>query len=385
MSGEGSFPHQPPEPDDVESSGVEPTEGGRVLEFPSEADASEKASSSEAPVGTWADEPPGDEDVERLLRPAGTGSWQGAEVVEFPSPTSTQRRRRPEFARRSAEARAREQTGTQRTRPSDEPGEEDRPRYLASELLQKEWFPRAPLRRTLRWGSVALGVLGVGTTFALGGLDGNAFGLVALFALCAVAGVVPLEAELRGAALGLIGASGAGWLGYLSSADGAGAATPLLIACVTLTVAALLFRAAHKTSKLARVLVGVGLVAVAGYLVLTGGVDAMVVESMAWQSWVVPVSRFLLIATVLLGALTFLDPTGHGGAWILGGSLLGWLALDACGSLLVATWPVRAPAAELTPERLLVMGALPIFAAVTAGGLCQLLAFVSHRLHGKPA
>lgn len=382
MSGEGSFPHQPPEPDDVESSGIAPTKAGNVVELP--VQEASKSSESEAPVGTWADEPPGDEDVERLLRPAGTGQWQGGEVVEFPSPTSTQRRRRPEFARKSAEARARKQSGTQPAQPpAEEPTEEDRPKYLASELLQRDWFPKTPLRRTLRWGSVVLGVLGVGTTFALGGLDGNAFGLVALFALCAVAGVVPLEAELRGAALGLIGASGAGWLGYLSAAEGG--ATPLLIACITLTVAALLFRAEHRKSRMARVLVGVGLTAIAGYLVLTGGLDGMIVQSLAWQSWVVPASRLVLAAAVLLGALTFLDPHGHGGAWLLGGSLLGWLALDACGSLLVATWPLRAPATELTHERLLVMGALPIFAMVTAGGLCQLLAYVSYRQHGKKA
>ncbi len=400
MSGEGSFPHQSPEPPEDDAS-----EGGeaRVLEFPSDEGA--PPADSMVPSGTWADEP-AEDDVERLLRPAGVERWEGGEVVAFPSPTSTQRRKRPSFVASSAsrpepssEERDVEVTGEQpthdvsrRSRADEsrerliEPGEvaaADRPRFLASELLKEDWFPRTPLRRTLRWGSVVLGVAGVAAALGLGGLEGNALGLGALFALCAAAGVAPLSSELRGGALAITGAAGAGWLGYLSTAGGAGAATPLLIGCVTLTVAALLFRAAHRVSKLARVLVGVGLAATAGYLFLSGGLDGMVVESMDWQSWVVPISRLVLVAVVLLAALTFLDPNGHGGAWHVGFAFLAWLALDAGGAVALAAWPLRAPATALGPDRWLVIGALPLFAAVTAGGLCQLLALVSHHQHAR--
>ena len=394
---EGSFPHHSPlpEPPDGGAAGepVEaPPETGRVLEFPTDERARPEA---EAPVGTWADEPPaagtaGDEDVGRLLRPAGVGRWEGGEVVAFPSVPSTQTRKRPSFVReRQARGEAREpQARPPSPATGAEPAPEDRPKFLASELLHEDWFPRTPLRRTLRWGSVGAGVLGVGTVIAVtAGLGLGAFGLDSLalsvlFALCAIAGLAPLTAEQRGAALTLVGAAGASWLGVLSTSSTDAAATPLLLACVTLTVAALLFRAAHRTSRLARALLAVGLLATAGYLVLSGGIAAMTVESMEWQAWVVPASRWLLAAVVLVSALSFLDPTGHGGAWALGVAFLVWLALDATGLVALAAWPARAPAAAVTAERWFIIGALPIFAAVTAGGLCQLLALVSHRLHG---
>jgi hypothetical protein len=226
-------------------------------------------------------------------------------------------------------------------------------------------------------------VVGAALALGLGGLEGISFGIAALFALCATAGVVPLTPQLRGAALATVGAAGAGWVGWQLAVAGDSLAAPLLVLCATLSASALYFRAAHRTSKLARVLAGLGLFATAGWLVLTGGLDSMVVESLSWQAWIEPVLHTLLGLLVALTILSFLDPTGHGGAWVAGSAFLVWLALDAVGTMAVMAWPERAPAGGIdwSAGPWIALASLPLFCAVAAGGLCQVWVMLSHRVH----
>jgi len=210
----------------------------------------------------------------------------------------------------------------------------------------------------------------------LGGLAPEAVGLATLFALCAVAGLAPISPESRGGALALIGVAGLTWIGWLQAMESH--SMPLLIGCITLTASALFFRAAHPVSRFARVLVGVGLFATAAWIFLTGGIDALVVESLAWQAWVGPISRFALGLVTLLALVSFLDPSEHGGSWIAGFALLAWLALDVGGNVLVAAFPARG-AGSLEPGSWIPPAALPLFSAVAAGGLCQMWVMTSRR------
>ena len=380
---EGSFPHQRPDP--VDEAPPEEPEGARVIDFPQEEVQSAPIPSVPVPAGTWADEEgEGAPELDRLLRPAGVGDWGGGEVVAFPRQPATERRRKPDAP--ISEERRLDPSGEQPVQAPTRSGEEEapRPKYLASELLKRDWAPKAPLKSTLKWGATGLGALGAVGIILIGGFAVEAIGLAALFALCSVAGLAPLNPDLRGAALALIGAAGLAWVGWLDAVPSH--ATPLLIGCITLTASALFFRGAHVLSKLARTLVALGLFATASWLVLTGGIDALVVQSMDWQAWLAPVTRILLALIAILAILSFLDPTAHGGAWIAGFALLGWLVLDAVAMIALSAVPARGPIV-LEPSTWIAQAALPLFAAVAAGGLMQIWVMLARysATRAKPA
>lgn len=254
----------------------------------------------------------------------------------------------------------------------------ERPRFLASELLRQDWFPRTPLRRTLRWGALAVGAAGTVSVLAVGGAATSALLLAAALAGCALLGALPVAATTRGVGLAVLGTLGAALAGWMRVVESEGSAALLLVGCVSLSASALFFRAAHRTSPLARVLVAVGLGGTGVWLALTGGVDSLVVASLEWQAWTEPLLRFGLGALVAVTLLTFLDPTGHGGAWLAGGAFLAWLALDAAVALGLALSPLGLEAiGGLGEPRGLGTVACPFLAALSAGGLCQVWALVS--------
>lgn len=381
MSGDGSFPHQIPHEPDEEAPPPEEPAGARVFEFPSEdLPTPTPIGSIPVPAGTWADEGERPGDVERLLKPAGTGAWSGGEVVEFPRQPNT--RRRPKPVPVETKAPPRDVSGTQVRHEPTETGaakdEPTRPAFLASELLDRDWRPPHPLRHTLRWAAVVLGISGAIGAPVLGGASTESLGLAVAFALCGAAGLAPLAPHLRGISLAVIGGLGAAWVAAFSAASSA--ATPLLVGCVTLTASALFFRAAHNRSKLARALVGVGLLGTAAWLALTGGIDAVVVESLDWQSWVGPGTRLLLAATAVLSLLTFLDPTGPGGSWVAGYVLLGWLALSCASELVLGTFPLRGDTIAPSQAAWVAGAALPGLVALASGGLCQVWVLASRRI-----
>lgn len=380
MSGDGSFPHQrPTSPDEPDEPPEAEPEGARVFEFPSE----ELPTSPPVPAGTWADESTErTSSVDRLLKPAGVADWKGGgEVVEFPRQSVTRRRRK---SPPPLEPAPEDVSGTQAVHAPTETGAEVeepvRPKFLASELLERDWTPPHPLRRTLRTGAAILGGLGAVGAPVVGGLSVESLGLGVLFALCAAAGLAPLAPSARGVALAALGAGGAAWVAWLSHVAASSAGTGLLVGCVVLTTSALFFRAAHNRSRLARALVSVGLLATAVWLGLTGGVDALVVESLEWQAWVGPSSRLLLAAIAVLSLLTFLDPSAPGGAWVAGFALLAWLVVATGGELLLMLIPTRGEALDPGAVGWTARAALPAFAAVAAGGLSQVWVTLSIRL-----
>ena len=94
----------------------------------------------------------------------------------------------------------------------------------------------------------------------------------------------------------------------------------------------------------------------------------------------------MLLGLVLLaGVLSFLDPRGHGGAWGTGLALLVWLGVEGAAGLALASWPAGRAAAnvDLTQPEWLAAIALPLFCAITAGGLCQAWVLVSLRLRRR--
>ncbi len=390
MSSDSSFPHSSdrrassPAPPRAESPGAQ------VLEFPTDELSSP---GQPVPAGTWASvDEAGNEDPSRSTdRPVTRRAAQEmAQVVAFPRNVGTHKRRRAE------PPAARESSGTQRTQtprigapvadvpPVTDAEEVELPAFLASELLKQDWYPKTPLCRSLRWGALGIGATGAIGVLGFGGLSAGALVLVGLLAACALAGALPLNAERRGVALAILGLAGTGCAGWMRMEGGHDPAALLLVGCITLSASALFFRAAHRTSRFARTLVGVGLAATAAWLVLTGSLDALVVESLAWQDWISPASRIVLGLVVVATLLTFVDPTGHGGAWAAGGSFLGWMALDTAGVIALAAWPARgAGAIAFGHPAWLATLAFPFLAALTAGGLCQVWVLASRAPAGR--
>jgi hypothetical protein len=371
MSSDRSFT-KTPDQDEADAPSAEPSPGGQVLGFPSEEVSTP---GQPVPAGVWNTPADADESTERPLRRTRREDENTGRVVAFPRQPITQKRRRSDAPPRG------DDTGRLRTAlavdaPAVSAAEIERPKYLASELLKTDWFPKRPLVRTARFGAVAVGVLGVIAMTVLGGAATSSLLLAGVFLACAAVGLAPVTPKLRAIALAALGVVGVGAVAALSGAYGDDPAMPLLAVCATLTTGGLLFRAAHRTSKGARSIVAVGLVALVLWLVLTGGIEALIVEHAAWQAWVSPSVRLLLIFVVLGGMLSFLDPQGHGGAWIAGASVLGWLVVYASGSLVLALWPLRGPGAALGAPDMLAIAALPLAASIAAVGMCQALALL---------
>lgn len=286
------------------------------------------------------------------------------EVVEFPRPVSQKRRR--------AESPAASLVLVDG--PALDEAEPERPAYLASELLREDWFPYAPLQRTRRWSALILGAAGATGTIAFGGLSLEPLLLAAALACCAVVALFPLRAAHRGVTVALLGGSGLGYAAWTRFAHDP--AAPLLTFGILLAASALLFRGAHRTSRLARVLVAVGLVTTAAWLALSGGLQALVVEQLVWQDAAGPAVRFLLGIALIASALTFLDPNGRGGAWIVAPILLACLGLEVLATLARAAWPLPG-GPTLAPQAWVATFATPFLAALAAGGLCQIWVLVS--------
>jgi hypothetical protein len=115
-----------------------------------------------------------------------------------------------------------------------------------------------------------------------------------------------------------------------------------------------------------------------------------VVESFAWQDAAGPLARVVLGLALMGSVLTFLDPTGHGGAFIAGAALLGAFGVDALVTMAIAAWPERGDS-TLGVEGWVATFAYPFLAAIAAGGLCQVWVLVSRALnrqgrrHASPA
>lgn len=316
-------------------------ETAQVLEFPvdpgAKADESHTQSKSSVPVpaGTWASDE-STEGAAELVRPSTTG--------RVPRPTPPDGEVVP-------------LTAAEPSYP--------KPKYLASELLRFDWYPVQPLRRTGRLASVFLGTVGAIVIFAVAGtsLAGGIFAV--LLAASAGAGAVPWSPRARSIALASLCALGMGSAVWFR---GPGDAEGLLWVATTLASSVLFYRAAHRRSRVARGLVTLGLVALAGWIVSSGGLAEAVVQDWDWSHWVQPISRLGLGLTLLGCALTFLDPTGEGGAYVGGGILIGWTA--ARGAALGIVDVSSGTFSDATLSLLIA----PVFVALGAITFAQLMA-----------
>lgn len=270
--------------------------------------------------------------------------------------------------------------------PPPEPGAEGegesstpsvRPPVLASEALRRDLMPATPGRAALRGLLVVLGALGAAVAVPLAMAGPAALPVAGALCILALLGAVPMPYAARAAAVVAIG-SAALTVTAAERIDAAGGPVMLVLEVGVIVLAsALVFRAWHRASVLARLLVFVGAVVCAAWFWLTRALLDLTVLDAHWQEWLPRVAPVMLVLVLMLALLAFMDARSTGGCVTWAATLLGWYALYQWAQLLARSWPVGAAAPTLEGLSPVVVAsglAGPLFVALVAVGLAQLLA-----------
>jgi len=199
---------------------------------------------------------------------------------------------------------------------SGEPREVQAPPFLASRSLAEDLSPREPGKRTLRWLGMTLGVAGGCASLLLGGMGAPALAAAGGLFILALLSALPLSYRARALAISGLGATGLGFFSAGSQLRGERLDESLLAGAVFVLGAGLLFRAYHRASRVARLVVMVGIVALAAWLVLSGGLGALTHMDAAWQSWAPALPRVALALLGLISLLVFMDASTTAGGRI---------------------------------------------------------------------
>lgn len=252
-----------------------------------------------------------------------------------------------------------------------------RPLILASQALRRELAPASPAARPVQVLTAVIGLGGLIGTWLLCGP--HALGLPvggALLAL-AVLGLVPMPYPARATSLATVSGSALAVVTW-HRVERANDLEPLvLVLGVVLLASALLFRGWHRASLLARALVGIGIALCAGWLWTSQALQHLLVLESQVQAWLQPVLAVPFGLLMLLALLAFMDSRTTGGCALWGALVLGWYCVHDWAALAVRVWPahsIRPLLSRVPPEVAVTWFAAPLFAAVLAAALSQLLA-----------
>ncbi|WP_236604326.1 hypothetical protein [Sandaracinus amylolyticus] len=234
------------------------------------------------------------------------------------------------------------------------------PQWLASELLRER-----PAAEPMAWTSRALAlVAGAGVVTAamtLGAGETIHLGLAGLGAAMGLAAIAPLRFAMRAGAFAVL--ASVGLVVATMARSGPDGVEGLATMGTTLLAAAQLLRWQNRGSRFARVAMGVGIAVSASWLILDGGLDAMVVRSSDVVAWLGPAVRALMLVVLALSLLGFVDDSSDSGCRVWPWVVLGWSALDGIVSSVAGpAWSAVGAATT------------PLFAAVAAVGWMQVWA-----------
>ena len=253
-----------------------------------------------------------------------------------------------------------------------------RPPVLASEALRRDLAPATPGAGFARSVALATGLAGMVLTAIVAGPHG--FGLPVGGALLVVAllGVVPLPYAARASALAAVAGSGLAVVSWHAFTVGVLGIEGLILRIGVLVLGmALLFRAWHRASLLARALVALGIALCAGWLWMSQTFAALLVLEAAAQSWLGPVLSVALALLLMLSTLAFMDSRTTGGCVVWAGLTFGWSTAHGGVELLRRIWQPGAAVpslAELTADLWVALATAPLFGIALAVALAQLLA-----------
>lgn len=217
-----------------------------------------------------------------------------------------------------------------------------RPPVLASEALRRDLAPGTPAPHAARRVAVLVGTLGALQSLFLAGVQGVAIPLAGVFVALAVLGFVPMAYVPRAASLATVAGAGLGVASFAEVSE-TGRIEPLVLAAgVTMLGAALLFRAWHRGSWLARALVALGIGVCAGFLAMSQALQQLPILDPSWQTWLPQVLQLVLVLLLLLSLLAFMDARSTGGceAWAV--CIIGWYVGFRAVEMLAWRYPAKA-------------------------------------------
>jgi hypothetical protein len=249
-----------------------------------------------------------------------------------------------------------------------------RPPVLASEALRKELAPATPASAQVRQVTFAVGLIGLAAALIVCGLSGLGVPLGGTFLALSLLGIVPLPYQARAAALVTIAGSGLAVVTWSRLEHAVNLERLVLLVGILVLSMALLFRTWHRASLLARALVALGASVCAGWLVMSGALQRLLVLEAGWQQWLPAVLPLPLAVVLLLSLLAFMDSRSTGGCGAWAGLLLAWYAVYTWAELLPLYWPRSGFVFErVQPDLAMTTLSGPLFAIVLAAGLAQLL------------
>lgn len=251
-----------------------------------------------------------------------------------------------------------------------------RPPVLASESLREDMEPTEPWGGTTRVGGTALALFGAVTSIAVGGLNGTVVTLALLLVAAGALCITTKRYAVR--AVGVLGIAGLG-LAIATTARlmrGAPVEAPVLAVGTVVLAGGLLFRSAYRASQLSRLMVALGMLAVAAALLLANSVGEFSHVGLYWQSWLHVIAAIGFGILLLLSLLAFMAPSTTGGTQVWGVGLLIWYALHVALTVVTRLFPApgHGPATSLPdPAAGVVVGAA-VCAVLAAVALAQTLA-----------
>ncbi|MDD9937425.1 MAG: hypothetical protein OXT09_27690 [Myxococcales bacterium] len=258
------------------------------------------------------------------------------------------------------------------------------PPVLASVALRRDLAPAAPAPATLRVSAALLGLIGMLACVAISGVDGLGLVLAGAFAAIAVVGLSPMSYPSRAAAVVTL-TGGALTLVTWQSMERLQTIEPIvLLVGVLVLSSALLFRAWHRASLLARAMTLLGMASCMGWLWMARSLATLTILDTQWQAWLPPVLQVPLALILMLSLLAFMDSRSTGGCGMWASLLLLWYVTLQWSQLLALYWPRGTPAFDITavaPELASAQLAQPLLASLLAVGLAQLLAVASAAEH----
>jgi hypothetical protein len=252
-----------------------------------------------------------------------------------------------------------------------------RPPVLASEALLRDLAPPRPARRALRFWCPLLGSLGASIAWLLTKGQGVGWPLAGAFAGLALLGLPPMPYAGRASAVATVAGTGLALVLWTDAASPDGASTIALTVSVTLLAAGLYFRAWHRASALARMIVSAGVLIGASLLWINGSLSDLTLFDTAWQSWLPRLLGLVFGLLLMLSLLAFMDPRSTGGASVWATLILVWHGMHAAVTILHAAWPKSSDTAHMERipvDTLLAWASAPMLTALLSLGLAQLLA-----------
>lgn len=252
-----------------------------------------------------------------------------------------------------------------------------RPPVLASEALLRDLAPSRPARRALRIWCPLLGAIGTLNAWFLTHGQGLGWPLAGAFFGLALLGLPPMPYPGRASAVTTVSATGLALVLWTDATRPGGMGNITLTLAVTLLATGLLYRSWHRASLLSRALVGIGVLACAVFLWMSGDVAHLTLIDTSWQSWLPRLVGLSFGILLMLSLLAFMDARSTGGSAVWSVGVLCWLELHSAVLILLLGWPKHEEIFDLSripTETLLVWTSTPLLSALLTLGLAQLMA-----------